>query len=81
VFTPEDDLCGVDLDGCLDSLTEEIEPWAWTIIEELDSYTEISPSGKGVHVLVRAVLPEGGNARDASRHTTGAGTSPLPAGI
>jgi hypothetical protein len=63
VFTPEDDLCGVDLDGCLDPLTEEIEPWAWTIIEELDSYTEISPSGKGVHILVRAALPEGRNRK------------------
>src|SRR5215204_2629492 len=76
VFTPEDDLCGVDLDGCLDPLTEEIEPWAWTIIEELDSYTEISPSGTGVHILVRAALPEGRNrkgrfeAYDRSRYFT-----------
>src|SRR5215208_3846077 len=76
VFTPEDDLCGVDLDGCLDPLTEEIEPWAWTIIEELDSYTEISPSGKGVHILVRATLQEGRNrkgrfeAYDHSRYFT-----------
>src|SRR5215204_4288899 len=61
VFTPEDDLCGVDLDKCLDPETGEIEPWAWTIIEELDSYTEISPSGTGVHILVRAALPEGRN--------------------
>jgi hypothetical protein len=63
VFTSEDDLCGVDLDGCLDPLTEEIEPWARTIIEELDSYTEISPSGTGVHILVRATLPEGRNRK------------------
>ncbi|MBA2712049.1 MAG: hypothetical protein H0U55_00615, partial [Rubrobacteraceae bacterium] len=35
VFTPEDDLCGVDLDGCLDPETGEIESWASTIIEEL----------------------------------------------
>src|SRR5215204_2145608 len=76
VFTSEDDLCGVDLDGCLDPLTEEIEPWAWTIIEELDSYTEISPSGTGVHILVRAALPEGRNrkgrfeAYDRSRYFT-----------
>src|SRR5829696_6016866 len=63
VFTPEDDLCGVDLDGCLDPETGEIEPWAWTIIQKLDSYTEISPSGTGVHVLVRATLPEGRNRK------------------
>jgi putative DNA primase/helicase len=63
VFTPEDDLCGVDLDGCLDPVTREIEPWAWTIIEELDSYTEVSPSGTGVHIVVRATLPEGRNRK------------------
>jgi RecA-family ATPase len=63
VFTPEDDLCGVDLDGCLDPETGEIESWAQEIIQDLDSYTEISPSGTGVHVLVRATLPEGRNRR------------------
>lgn len=61
VFTPEDDLCGVDLDGCLIPETGEIEGWAQEVIEELDSYTEISPSGTGVHVLMRAQLPEGRN--------------------
>src|SRR5918998_310196 len=63
VFTKEDDLCGVDLDGCLDPETGELEGWAQEIIEELDSYTEISPSGTGVHVLVRARLPEGRNRK------------------
>ncbi len=63
VFTPEDDLCGVDLDGCLNPETGEIESWAQEIIEELDSYTEISPSGTGVHILARAKLPEGRNRK------------------
>ena len=63
MFTPEDDLCGVDLDKCLDPETGEIEGWAQEIIEELDSYTEISPSGTGVHILVRGELPEGRNRK------------------
>jgi hypothetical protein len=63
VFTPEDDLCGVDLDKCVDPETGEIEEWAQEVIEELDSYTEISPSGTGVHVLVSATLPEGRNRK------------------
>lgn len=63
VFTPEDDLCGVDLDGCLDAETGEIEPWAQEVIEGLDSYTEVSPSGTGVHVLVRGELPAGRNRK------------------
>jgi hypothetical protein len=63
VFTPDDDLCGVDLDNCRNPKTGEIESWAQEIIEELDSYTEISPSGTGVHVLVRAKLPAGRNRK------------------
>jgi primase-polymerase (primpol)-like protein len=47
VFTTEDDLCGVDLDKCVAPETGEIEEWAQEVIEELDSYTEISPSGTG----------------------------------
>ena len=76
VFTPEDDLCGVDLDGCLNPETGEIEGWAQEIIEDLDSYTEISPSGTGVHILVRGELPHGRNrkgkfeAYDAGRYFT-----------
>jgi putative DNA primase/helicase len=63
VFDEDDPFCGVDLDGCLNPEAGEIEGWAREIIEELDSYTEISPSGKGVHVLVRATLPEGRNRK------------------
>jgi NrS-1 polymerase HBD domain len=63
VFSEDDPFCGVDLDGCLNPEAGEIEGWAREIIEELDSYTEISPSGKGVHVLVRATLPEGRNRK------------------
>src|SRR5215216_5441790 len=63
VFTPEDDLCGVDLDGCFDSQTGEIENWAHEIVDELDSYTEISPSGTGIHILIRGKLPEGRNRK------------------
>ena len=63
VFTSEDDLCGVDLDGCLNPEIGEIEGWAQEIIGELDSYTEISPSGTGVHILLRGELPEGRNRK------------------
>jgi RecA-family ATPase len=63
VFTPDDDLCGIDLDDCIDPDTGEIETWAQEIIEELDSYTEISPRGRGVHILVRGELPPGGNRK------------------
>lgn len=64
VFSESDPFCGVDLDSCVDSESGEIEPWAMNIVEELDSYTEISPSGTGLHIIVRAKLPSGGNRKD-----------------
>jgi len=42
-------LAGVDLDGCLHD--GQLEPWAQGIRDRLDSYTEVSPSGRGVKVF------------------------------
>jgi len=48
---------GVDIDHCLtDSQTS---PQAARIIALLDSYTEVSPSGTGLHIIVRGYLPPG----------------------
>jgi putative DNA primase/helicase len=58
VFTAADPYAGVDLDGCRDPETGEITPWAWEIVGHLASYTEVSPSGRGLHMLVKAELPD-----------------------
>jgi hypothetical protein len=50
---------GIDLDKCRDPKTGRIEPWAQKIVQELDSYTEISPSGTGLHIWVLGSLPKG----------------------
>src|ERR1039458_4196319 len=50
---------GVDLDHCRDAETGEIEDWAQNVIAHLDSYTEASPSGTGVHIIVKGTLPPG----------------------
>jgi primase-polymerase (primpol)-like protein len=63
VFTEADSLVGVDLDDCRDPATGELDEPAATIVEDLDSYTEVSPSGTGVHVLLEGELPEGRNRR------------------
>lgn len=63
VFTDDDPIVGVDLDNCRDPETEAIDDAALDIIERLDSYTEISPSGTGYHVLISGELPEGRNRR------------------
>src|SRR5215218_5561384 len=63
VFTEEDPYGGVDLDKCRDPESGEIEDWARELIEHLGSYTELSPSGTGVHVIVKAELPPGGRRK------------------
>ncbi len=45
----------VDLDGCVNQHAEPHQA-AIEIIDELDSYTEISPSGRGLRIVVRAAL-------------------------
>ena len=63
VFSTETEIVGVDLDSCRDSETGDLDGWAQDIVERLDSYTEVSPSGTGVHVLVTGQLPDGRNRR------------------
>ena len=60
VFSKEDPFTGVDLDDCRVPRTGKIESWAMEIIRSLDSYTETSPSGTGLHILIRATVPGGG---------------------
>lgn len=45
---------GIDLDKCRDAETGEVQPWALEVIAALNSYTELSPSGRGFHVWVKA---------------------------
>jgi hypothetical protein len=40
-------LVGIDLDSCLDE-SRQVAPWAATVLEAVDSYAEISPSGRGL---------------------------------
>ncbi|CCQ36829.1 uncharacterized protein Nmlp_2675 [Natronomonas moolapensis 8.8.11] len=64
VFTDDDPIVGVDLDDCRIPETGKTRQWASDIVDRLDSFTEISPSGTGYHVLVKGALPEGRNRKD-----------------
>ncbi len=55
VFAAGDPYAGVDLDDCIDE-AGQLSPLATAIIESLGSYAEVSPSGRGVKVFVRATL-------------------------
>jgi len=78
---PDLRLCGVDLDGCLDTFGN-VSPWASAVVERFDSYTEVSPSGTGLHILffasqadfsdlqsARKVTPKGGKEFSLGNHT------------
>ncbi len=64
VFSTNDPYVGVDLDNCRNPKTGEIAPRALRIVQLLNSFTEISPSGCGLHVFVKGKLPKGGNRKD-----------------
>ena len=53
----------MDLDACRDPATGALAPWAAALVARLDGYTEASPSGTGVHVLVEGRLPPGWRRR------------------
>jgi hypothetical protein len=62
VFAEGDGLAGVDLDHCVTD--GQLDGHAAALVLALDSYSEISPSGTGVHVIIRAEL-------NGSRRRTG----------
>jgi AAA domain-containing protein/primase/DNA polymerase family protein len=64
VFAATDPYAGIDLDKCRDVTTGNIQPWAQRLIERFASYTEMSPSGTGVHIIVKATLPGPGRKRN-----------------
>jgi putative DNA primase/helicase len=63
VFSAQDPFCGVDLDECVASRSHDLKVAARRIVELLNSYTEWSPSGRGVHVIVRGRLGPGRNRK------------------
>lgn len=58
----------MDLDHCV--ADGKIMPWAREIIIALDSYSEFSPSGTGVHILGENILLPGKGKKKA--YETGA---------
>jgi putative DNA primase/helicase len=63
MFSPDDPFVGIDLDNCRSPETNAMEPWAQEIIDQLNSYTDISPSGTGLHILIKGELPAGGRRK------------------
>jgi putative DNA primase/helicase len=53
VFLESDPYTGIDLDDCLDEQGEFI--WGKVIVDRIDSYCEVSPSGNGVKMIIEGV--------------------------
>ena len=65
VFTEDCGLVGVDIDHC----RNEDGSWnecASAILEKWPSYTEVSPSGSGLHIIYRGAMPGKGNKNSTS---------------
>jgi putative DNA primase/helicase len=55
VFSSGDPFAGIDLDGCVNPQTGEVAAWAMEIVRYFDSYTELSITGTGIHVIVKGL--------------------------
>lgn len=50
-FVLGDGVAGIDIDHCIDPATGAVDARALDIVAAMQSYTEISPSGTGLHIL------------------------------
>lgn len=55
-FVLGDGIVGIDLDDCIGE--NEVSEMAWEIVKRADTYAEISPSGKGIHVIGFGRIPK-----------------------
>jgi putative DNA primase/helicase len=65
VFCSADPFVGVDLDDCRDPESGEIAEWAQKIIDSFTNVVllEVSPSGRGVHLITKGVCKDGVNTK------------------
>jgi len=68
VFSRQDNYIGIDIDNCV--VDGKPNTFATEIIDTLDSYTEFSPSGKGLHIIIKGGLPQNvlGTGRKNTQH-------------
>lgn len=52
-------ICGLDLDNVVDNDRKVMTPEANAIMKLINSYSEVSPSGTGIHIIFEGTLPEG----------------------
>jgi putative DNA primase/helicase len=65
VFTEERGIVGVDIDHCREA-NGTLNDTARAILEKYPSYTEISPSGTGLHIFYHGAMPGKGNKNSST---------------
>lgn len=77
VFSRQDNYVGIDIDNCVTYAADDtkkvnpiINDFATEIIETLDSYTEFSVSGTGIHIIIKGSLPQSvvGTGRKSTKY-------------
>jgi primase-polymerase (primpol)-like protein len=63
VLTERDPYCGFDFDKCLNEKGDITDAAVTGYVNKLDSYTEISPSGRGLRIITRGKLPREGRRK------------------
>ncbi len=63
-FADDDGLFGIDLDDCRDPATGELTKLAEELLENVDGYAEVSPSGTGIKVFTRGQLDRARASKD-----------------
>ncbi len=65
VFSSDDVYTGIDLDAGGDAAAQ------LAIFNAMDSYSEISPSGKGLHIIVKGTVPSGARKEKIEVYSSG----------
>jgi primase-polymerase (primpol)-like protein len=68
MFASEGTVVGLDLDNVRDPETGDLEAWAQNLVDRLESFTEVSASGTGLHIYVLGIKP-GDNCRRGQEST------------
>lgn len=58
VLIEDDPFVGLDFDDCRDPMADDIHEDVAEVLDRFDSYSEISPSGTGIHTIVRGEKPD-----------------------
>ena len=68
-FTKDDPFVGIDFDHCItDGVTDD---WVIDLLNELNTYAEYSPSGEGIHAILKAPVEIGKKSKTIECYSHG----------